>query len=359
MAEQTVLPHGVMEGKGAYNKHANVPTGGSVLGIPVFEQAARKVSLDPVDRPVVIADYGSSQGKNSLAPIRAALGSLRTRIGADRAVFVFHVDQPSNDFNSLFEVLSGDPDSYVGDARVFPATIGRSFYEQVLPAESVHLGWCSFAALWLSRIPGQLSGHFIPVHSTGPGRAAFERQAAEDWEAFLGLRARELRPGGRLVVVLPGRDDKGLTGFEDFMDHANSALAEMVEAGEIRAEERERMALATYPRLKSELLAPFAATGQFRALSAEHYELLSLPDPAWAGYEQDGDGRALATRHALFFRSVFVPSLASSLDRVRAGDGGALNAFADSLQERLIRRFAADPAPIHSFVQTMVIAKGN
>lgn len=309
---------------------------------------------------MVIADYGSSQGKNSLAPMRAAVEILRPRIGPDRAVFIFHVDQPSNDFNSLFEVLSGDPDRYAaGDANVFPSAIGRSFYEQVLPAESVHLGWCSYAAVWLSRIPGRIPGHFIPVRAAGPPLAAFARQAAEDWEAFLGLRARELRPGGRLVLVFPGRNDERLTGFEDLMDHANAALGEMVEAREIQSEERERMVLATYPRTKGELIAPFEADGQFRGLRVDHYELLSLPDAAWADYERDRDVRALATKHAMFFRAVFVPSLASALDRVHAGDTAALNAFADHLQERIVRRLAASPAPTHTFVQTMVVAKGD
>jgi hypothetical protein len=36
-----------------------------------------------------------------------------------------------------------------------------------------------------------------------------------------------------------------------------------------------------------------------------------LTDPAWAGYELDGDKRALAIKHAAFYRSVFAPSLTS------------------------------------------------
>jgi hypothetical protein len=339
MGEQAVLPHGVMEGKGSYNRHATIPTGGGALAIPALEDAARKIAVEPVDQPLMIADYGSSQGKNSQAPMRAALQNLRGRIGSDRAVFVFHIDQPSNDFNSLFEVMSSDADRYTaGEANVFPCGIGRSFYEQVLPAESVHLGWCSYAAVWLSRIPGLIPGHFLPVHTSGPGRAAFFRQAAEDWEAFLTLRARELRRGGRLVLVFPGRNDEGLVGLEHLIDHANAALGEMVDSGEIRAEERERMVVVTYPRQKSELLAPFEGGREFRGLRVEHYELLSLPDAAWPDYRRDGDSEALATKHALFFRAIFVPSLASSLDRVRAGDSVTQKAFADRLQERLVRR---------------------
>ena len=143
------------------------------------------------------------------------------------------------------------------------------------------------------------------------------------------------------------------------MDHANAALSEMVEAGEIRGEERERMVLASYPREKGELFAPFEAGGQFRGLHVDHYDLISLLNPAWTEYERDRDVTALATKHSLFFRAVFVPSLASSLERLRAGDSAALSAFCDSLQARMIRRLIVNPAPTHSFVQTMTLAKAS
>jgi hypothetical protein len=99
MSGQTHLSHGVMEGNGAYNKHAALPAGGATLALPFLEEAVRTLALDLGDRPVVIADYGSSQGKNSLAPVQLAVKNLRLRIGPSRPIVVFHVDQPTNDFN--------------------------------------------------------------------------------------------------------------------------------------------------------------------------------------------------------------------------------------------------------------------
>jgi hypothetical protein len=84
----------------------------------------------------------------------------------------------------------------------------------VFPKGQVHLGWSPYAAVWLSRIPMLIAGDFIVIGSTGDGREAFERQAAGDWEAFLYLHASELSQGGRLVVVLPGVEDEGTSGFE-------------------------------------------------------------------------------------------------------------------------------------------------
>jgi hypothetical protein len=81
MENESGFSPAVMEGGGAYNRHATLQAAGARLAIPFFEKAVRDVTLDPVDLPVVIADYGSSQGKNSLAPIRIAIGNLRPRLG--------------------------------------------------------------------------------------------------------------------------------------------------------------------------------------------------------------------------------------------------------------------------------------
>ena len=61
----TTILRGVTEDHGSYNKHSATQAAGGALALPLLEKAARDLVLDPDDRPVVIADYGSSQGKNS------------------------------------------------------------------------------------------------------------------------------------------------------------------------------------------------------------------------------------------------------------------------------------------------------
>jgi hypothetical protein len=141
------------------------------------------------------------------------------------------------------------------------------------------------------------------------------------------------------------------------MDHANEVLADMVKSGAILAEERARMALASYPRRKSDLLAPFVPDGQFQQLVMDDFQLAVLEDAAWADYQRDGDKEALATKHARFFRSIFVPSLASSL--ARAGDAEWCCAFGDRMENGLRLRLVKQPAALHSFVSTIVLAKQN
>jgi hypothetical protein len=360
MADERRPTDSVMEGRGAYNKHAKLPAGGAALAMLHLENAARNLLIEKSERPVVVADYGSSQGKNSLAPMQVAIAALRLRVGDERPIQIFHIDQASNDFNSLFAVLATDDARYTDDApNVFPCAIGRSFYENVLPRGSVHLGWCSYAAVWLSRVPCRIPGHFISICSSGAVRADFERQAAEDWRMFLSLRANELAPGGRLVVVLPAIGDDGVSGFEGIMNHANAVLTEMADEGAITPAERAEMTIGPHLRRKSDLLAPFADGGQFEGMRVEVCEMSRLEDGAWSVFERDGNKEGFAAKHALFFRSVFMPSLAAALSRVRAGDENALLAFGDRLERGMKERVVRDPRAMHSLVQTIVLAKAK
>jgi hypothetical protein len=102
----------------------------------------------------------------------------------------------------------------------FPQRLEGRSTRMCFPREHVHLGWSSYAAMCLSRIPTLIPNHFIAIASKSAARKAFERQAAEDWRPFLSLRASELRTGGRLVVVLPGIHEDGSTGFEPLFGHA-------------------------------------------------------------------------------------------------------------------------------------------
>jgi hypothetical protein len=238
------------------------------------------------------------------------------------------------------------------DPNVFPSAIGRSFYESVLPRDQVALGWCSYAAVWLSRIPALIPGHFVFLASTGDVRAAFDRQAADDWRLFLSLRARELRSGGRLVIVLPALNDAGAAGFEPLFECANAVLEELVHERVISKEDRERMVLGSYARRRDQLLEPFSVDGQFESLSVEHCEIFDLPDAAWADYQLNGNVEVLVSRHAAFFRAIFVPSLASAI-----GDAAKRAAFAECMEQKLKQHLSEGLRPLHSFVQVMVVTK--
>ena len=278
------------------------------------------------------------------------------RAGRQRPIFVCHTDLPANDFSEMFALLESDPESYLqGEPQVFPYAIGRSFYRSLFPPDHVDLGWSSYAAVWLSQVPRQIPDHFFIPCSTGAVRAEFDRQAARDWEAFLTLRAAELRTGGRLVVALPALDHDGTIGFASMMNHANAVLFDLVAAGAITADERGRMTIAACPRREKDLLAPFARDGLFHGLAVEHSSTLSVPDVAWIEFQRDGEAAAFASKRAGFFRAVFAPSLAQALAPTHSPQERL--EFVDRLEEGVRRRIASAPAGLQNMVAIVVLNK--
>src|ERR1700734_3966979 len=144
MSAPEIASPGVMEGRGVYNANSAVQATGGAVGLPLLEQAAAAIDPNDGDRPIVLAAYGSSEGRNSLAPMRAAIRVLRKRGGPERAIVVVHTDLPANDFSSLFESIDNSTESYAqNDANVFPCAVGRSFFRPLLPRFHVDLGWSS------------------------------------------------------------------------------------------------------------------------------------------------------------------------------------------------------------------------
>jgi hypothetical protein len=262
MSEQSRIAQSVMEGGGAYNQHAKHQTAAASAAGRFLERAVDNLVLDQGAEPIVIADYGSSQGKNSQGAMRAAIRTLRPRLEAAHPIFVYHIDQPSNDFNSLFENLAASESYARSDAALFPCAIGRSFYENVLPSGSVHVGWSSYAAVWLSKVPAPIPGDlFCSAQSAPAARAAFERQAASDWRTFLSLRSTELRAGGCLVVALPGRDDDGKVGVENLFLKADETLAQMIDEGTLSAGSAPGWWLAVTCGTRASCLRPLKTVG--------------------------------------------------------------------------------------------------
>lgn len=323
----------VMEGEGRYNEHSHPQGTAAELGIDRLAAAARTMPR-PASGIATIVDYGASQGRNSLAPMRAAVDAARAAYRDDLPISVVHTDLPGNDFASLFETVVHDPGTYLRPG-VFALAAGRSFYERLLPPASVGLGWTSITVHWLSAAPCPIPDGIWSPLASDQVRAAWARRSADDWAAFLAARASELLPGGRLVVIGSGADDAGRSGAERAMEAIDAGLADMVAAGTVTAAEHAAMAVPTYYRTAAEWAAPFPHAD----LELVEQRPAILPDPFWPAYEASGDATAYATQVAAFLRAAFEPSLLGALPADRRA------AVADELfARRLPERIAADPA---------------
>ena len=357
MPESSIVVRPQSPDSASYTASSRLQAAGLQSAITLFTAAADTVPLPKPPHPVVVADYGASTGHNSLLPIGAAIERLRGRIRRDQAVLVTHTDITDNDFTALFQTLADDPDSYLHrDGATFSSAIGRSFYAQILPSDSVTLGWSSWAIQWLSALPAPPDAQLLPqLCSDDAARAAYARQSAVDWHEFIAFRGRELVPDGRLVVLTLGSDDSGHFGMHALVDAVSATLQEFVGDGLISPVERAAMAIPVVGRSEKELVAPFAPRGRFEGLSVEHLEISDAEDRHWQQFQADSDARAFGARWAAFLRGAVFGCLIAGLNGgatdPRAGD------FADQLEGGVAARLAAAPEPMRITLAKVVLVK--
>ncbi|MGD1238969.1 SAM-dependent methyltransferase [Mycobacterium seoulense] len=329
-----------------YTQSSRLQAAGLAPAIALFERAAERVPLPKPPQPIVVADYGAANGHNSLKPMSAAIAVLRRRTRHDHAILMVHTDIPDNDFSALFHTLEDDPESYLHlDTATFASSIGRSFYDQIVPSKTVNLGWSSWATQWLSTMPCEVHDHVhIGYSDDDNARAAYAHQAALDWLNFVAFRGRELAPGGRLVVMTIAVDEDGTPGFPTLLDAMLAALREHVRDGLLRQDEARRMTIPTVARSEKDFRAPFSPSGRFEGLSIDHLDTFNAQDRFWARFRVDGDAEAFGAHWAAFARAALFPAL------VRGLDGGARDArageFVDQLERAVAARLSSAPEPM-------------
>jgi hypothetical protein len=300
----TASADAVMKGHGFYNEHSRSQQQADSLGLPLLERAVEEMTVLQGAEPAVVADFGAAQGRNSLGPMRLAVEKIRRRTTVFTPIVVIHTDLPQNDFASLFALVEASPESYLRSVEnVFALAAGKSFYERIFPDGYLSLGWTAISVHWLSKVPCDIPDHVYAQRAGQRVQKAYAEQASEDWQRFLGHRARELRPGGELIVVAVTTDDTGNTGGEGLMDLTNEPVLAMVEAGFIRPEEYRRMNMPAYHRTMEEFTEPLRSGTLTEDLILKEDAKAGFPDQLWPEYEQTEDATAFAASYTEFMRA--------------------------------------------------------
>jgi hypothetical protein len=138
-----------------------------------------------------IVDYGCSQGVNSFVAVKAIIEAVTQKYGTAVVKHICAVlnDLPTNDWSALFQTIARSPFNSLAS--------GKSFYEQILPSNTVQFGYTSTALHWLSKKPFNLSQHCSSLagQSTKEEMKMWSAQAAEDYKTFLQHRSNELKQG--------------------------------------------------------------------------------------------------------------------------------------------------------------------
>jgi hypothetical protein len=314
MAENTAHAVNVaMRGDGYYStvtKGAKDVIDGAT---PLVVSAIARLPDRDASIPFTLADMGCADGGTSLDLMRQAIGAVRNRWRRRRPISIIYTDQPRNDYNSLFRTIHGltPLPSYLAKAEdVYVFASATSFYRQILPAGTLDLGFSATAMHWLSRKPCDITDHVQAVGASGAELDAFAEQAQRDWETILLQRARELTPGGRLVLVNFVKDEAGRylgnTGGVNMFDTFNGLWQRLVAEGVISREEYVRMTLPQYYKTVEEFTRPLSDTASdvYRAgLRLEQSETRIVPCPFAAEFRQHGDAARFARDYIPTLRS--------------------------------------------------------
>ena len=157
-----------MEGGGIYNKF-------SAFQLKTFEES-KEFLLSNINnqlkinknKPIIIADLGCSQGKNSIIMMDFLLRSIlnKPEVTSDTTnqleFLVYYEDQPINDWLTLLNTINSN-ESYVNTINnVYSSVINKSFYNRLFPSKYIDM-FVSFVALhWLDN-PPVLPGNRIGV----------------------------------------------------------------------------------------------------------------------------------------------------------------------------------------------------
>ncbi|CAG9333585.1 unnamed protein product [Blepharisma stoltei] len=214
---------------------------------------------------IVIADYGSSEGYNSMVFLRRALSKIREN--SFNQILVIHNDLPENEWTKTFKTILESEESYLKLPNVYFLTVGRSFYDQILPNNSVHIGFTSAAFHWLSQ-PLSAPDHAIPSSSSDPDFKNLAYSLAhDDLVILLRNRHKELTNSGQLIVQILLENSPIINSFGAII---NTTVENAFRKGYITEDEKRSITVPWYGRSYEEIQ---------RALNeiSDLYKVISFP----------------------------------------------------------------------------------
>ncbi|GAX76718.1 hypothetical protein CEUSTIGMA_g4164.t1 [Chlamydomonas eustigma] len=250
-----------MKQGGFYNKNSTLQGQTVSIGIPLVHSMALTAmrSFGPGEELINIADFGCSQGANSMRVIQAIVravtehssreSNIPTTVNTSSrplSLMVFHEDLPSQDWQSLFlQVEKKDGSSYLNlpgcqkrdsTPHVFSAAIGRSFYERMFPDRFLHMAVSFTAVHWISQRPDVYPGaswFYNSRNSPEESHKAGANQFYSDFENFLRLRAIEVKEGGQMYISMSASplEVPELSQKNFVQDDLDAAIKSMLDSG--------------------------------------------------------------------------------------------------------------------------------
>ncbi|RHZ63434.1 uncharacterized protein CDV56_106324 [Aspergillus thermomutatus] len=232
-----------MQGAGFYNAHSALQAAAMHRALPLFDT----IPVNTASELFTVVEYGCAQGANSLLPFKHI---LKLRFSAENAntheAHLILSDRPGNDFNTLVQTISQAEwlPEMPQRPTIFTSMVARSFYDRVVPENTVDVGFSLATLHHLERSPS-----YTPASNNADENQELNRQQAhEDLIRFLSLRAQELRQGGSLVLSFVSQSSTGVPNYPDLVDACRQAMIQMVMDGRISPQVAGAFHVPTYDR---------------------------------------------------------------------------------------------------------------
>ncbi|ERM94637.1 caffeine synthase 1 [Amborella trichopoda] len=242
-----------MKGEGTYSYADNSEFQGNTLNKmnSIIEEAVMNMLSTNYPESIGIADLGCASGPNTFSALITIVGAVchifRKESKPLPELRIYLNDLWGNDFNSVFKAFPSFLESIREKEEAlescFVAGVPGSFYQRILPANSLHLVHSSHGLHWLSKVPEGLNDKAgLPlnkgkthVSQSSPSSVpqAYLHQFQKDFSLFLKLRSKEMVSDGRMVLSFAGRKTSDPCEKEDtfYTEQLSEAFAFLVSKG--------------------------------------------------------------------------------------------------------------------------------
>ncbi|XP_016498515.1 putative methyltransferase TCM_000336 isoform X2 [Nicotiana tabacum] len=285
-------------GETSYSRNSSLQKKASDMVKQVILETVEEVCLTTKPKSIGIADLGCSSGPNTLSNIKEIIETSRNnkllQPAAPTEFRVFLNDLPTNDFNAIFQALPefrhqlkelGRNHIGHGPSNIYIAAYPGSFYGRLFPDHCLHFIYSSYSLHWLSRIPSGIydedgrsmnkANIYISENSPPQVSEAYFEQFQEDFSLFLRSRSEELVTGGKMVLILLGREglhhaDRGNAFFWKILSRS---LTNLFTKGEVEKEKLDSYEVHFYAPCKEEIGEIVKRDGCFQVDRLEIFEV--------------------------------------------------------------------------------------
>ncbi|CAD5330119.1 unnamed protein product [Arabidopsis thaliana] len=285
------------DGKTSYARNSSLQKKASDTAKHITLETLQQLYKETRPKSLGIADLGCSSGPNTLSTITDFIKTVQVAHHREIPIqplpefSIFLNDLPGNDFNFIFKSL---PDFHIelkrdnnnGDCpSVFIAAYPGSFYGRLFPENTIHFVYASHSLHWLSKVPPALYDEqgksinkgcvSICSLSSEAVSKAYCSQFKEDFSIFLRCRSKEMVTGGRMVLIILGREgpDHVDRGNSFFWELLSRSIADLVAQGETEEEKLDSYDMHFYAPSADEIEGEVDKEGSFEL---ERLEMLEV-----------------------------------------------------------------------------------